>query len=364
MFAEELSRSGVTIDEVRNSPSLSLGTKMAVYTYLIDTTTINGQLQVVGRPEYLTSRDQENRITTKGGITEVALGYAANMDDKLYIGGSFGVPIVRYEKNSVFTESDPTVDNTNNFKFSRFEENYKSNGIGINAKLGLIFKPKDYIRLGFALHTPTLYGLKEENTAKMVTDVEKLFGPTDPGIDSITSDYYYSNQPGLVNYDLVSPWKFMAGASYVFREVEDIRKQKGFITADVEYVTYGSSRYTTADNTNDNSVYTNLNNAIKNIYKGAFNFRVGGEVKFKIFMARLGFAHYGKPYRDKSLKARKMDVSGGLGYRNRGVFVDLTYVYSANKDVNFPYRLSDRENTFASLKENNGNVLLTVGFKF
>jgi hypothetical protein len=81
-------------------------------------------------------------------------------------------------------------------------------------------------------------------------------------------------------------------------------------------------------------------------------------------MTRLGFAMFGNPYKESELKARRMNLSGGLGYRNKGVFVDLTYVHSLNKDVNFPYRLSDRENTFAEINDSNGNLLLTVGFKF
>jgi len=81
-------------------------------------------------------------------------------------------------------------------------------------------------------------------------------------------------------------------------------------------------------------------------------------------MARAGFAYYTSPYKDAELKGRKMFASGGLGYRNKGVFVDLTYVQCLNKDVNFPYRVnSPRANTFADLKENGGNVILTVGFK-
>ncbi len=100
------------------------------------------------------------------------------------------------------------------------------------------------------------------------------------------------------------------------------------------------------------------------MYKGTFNFRVGGELKFKTIMGRAGFAYYTSPYKDKELKGRKMFLSGGLGYRNKGVFVDLTYVHRLNKDVNFPYRVnSPRANTFADLKDNGGNVLLTVGVK-
>ena len=59
-----------------------------------------------------------------------------------------------------------------------------------------------------------------------------------------------------------------------------------------------------------------------------------------------------------------MNLSGGLGYRHKGMFVDLTYVHRINKDVNFPYRVNaPRANTFANLKDNGGTVLLTVGCK-
>jgi hypothetical protein len=147
--------------------------------------------------------------------------------------------------------------------------------------------------------------------------------------------------------------------------VEDVTKQKGFLTADIEYVGHAGSKFKSADNANDKSIYSDVNKAIKDIYKGTFNFRAGGELKFKTIMARLGFAYYTNPYRDKILKARKMNLSGGLGYRNKGMFIDVTYVHSLNRDAHFPYRVDPpRLNTYASLKDSNGGVMLTFGFKF
>ncbi len=94
------------------------------------------------------------------------------------------------------------------------------------------------------------------------------------------------------------------------------------------------------------------------------NFRVGGELKFNTLMTRLGFAYYGSPYEDNELNARKMNVSGGLGYRNKGIFIDVTYIHGINRDVDFPYRLTDKANTFADVRNNNANVLVTLGVKF
>ncbi len=155
----------------------------------------------------------------------------------------------------------------------------------------------------------------------------------------------------------------MLSGSYVLSETEDVRQQKGFITADVEYVTYKSNKFRNAEDYDDNGYYDEINATMKNYYKNAFNFRVGGELKFTTIMTRLGFAYYGSPYADKELKANKMFISGGLGYRNAGIFIDLTYVHGLHKDVNFPYRLPDKANTFATTKGGGGNVMLTFGFK-
>lgn len=359
-FAEEFSRSGLAIDDVYNA-NLSLGTKMAIYTYLIDTATIGGQKQVIGRPEYLDMVNQEQRIVTTGGVTEISMGYAANMNNQFYIGGSVGIPILNYERSSTFTESDPTNNNDNNFNFSRFEQRVRVKGVGVNLKLGAIYAPDPSFRIGAAIHSPTFYGLRDNLDAKMVTDLEKLFAPK-PGIDSVNSDYYYNGASGQIKYNFTSPWKFMLSGSYLFGSQQDVKKQKGFVTADIEYVTYGSPKFKPAEEESDD-YYKAVNDVTKSIYKGAFNFRVGGELKFNVLMARLGFAYYMNPYRDAELKANKMSLSGGLGYRHKGFFVDLTYVHHINKNVDFPYRLQDKANTFANLRETAGNVLLTFGVK-
>ncbi|HWJ91537.1 MAG TPA: hypothetical protein VNR87_10530 [Flavisolibacter sp.] len=160
----------------------------------------------------------------------------------------------------------------------------------------------------------------------------------------------------------------IGSVSYVIREIQDVTKQRGFITADVEYVNYKASSFS-VDATDDTDESTRtylkqLNKAIDNAYKGAFNFRVGGELKFTTVMARLGAAYYGNPYKDiNGEKGSKWNFSGGLGYRNKGFFVDATYILGLNRDVNFAYRLQSARYSGASLKNSTGNVLLTVGFK-
>ena len=362
-LANEFASSGLTIDQALNNSGISLLTKMALFTYLVDTATIGGLTQVIARSELAGQVNQSNMIETKGGITELALGFAANMDDKIYIGGSLGLPIVNYERNSVFMEEDANGTGNNEFSYSTYKETFTSKGIGINAKLGVIFKPADFLRFGLAIHSPSFYGLTDQVSAEMTTDIDTATGSVK--VFNVKSSEFYNGVDPEFKYDLTSPWKFMISGAYVLREDQDITKQRGFITADVEYTSHRSSRFASGDENSNDDQYKDINSVIKQIYKSVFNFRLGGEVKFKTIMARLGFAWYGNPYEDSELKARKMNLSGGLGYRNRGMFLDLTYVHSLIRDVNFPYRVdAPRLNTFADLKNNNGNVLLTLGFKF
>jgi long-subunit fatty acid transport protein len=245
--------------------------------------------------------------------------------------------------------------------FFEFTENFQSSSVGINAKLGLIYKPQESIRLGFALHTPSLMFFNDEISASLTTNTEGYAGEV-----SESSNNLNGGVPGSRKYLLLTPLKLIGSASYVFSEVEDTRLQKGFVTADIEYVNYQGARFYSNDKTSYDATtgyYDALNSVTKDYLKGDVNFKLGGELKFDPWAVRIGGGYYGSPYEDKALKASKTMLSAGLGYRNHGMYIDAAYVYSINKDVNFPYRLNDKPNTFAEWKNNKSNVVLTVGFK-
>lgn len=368
-YASEIANSGLSLDDALNSNEISFPARMGLFTYLVDTLTTPGfGTEVVASPlRYAFERDtafllnQENYIETTGGITEVAISFAGSSKDKLFWGVSLGVPIVNYEKQSTLTESDAT-DNTNNyFNETSLRERFSSRGVGLNLKMGLIVRPIESIRLGAAIHTPTIYGLRETYDAELFADLENYNAPTTVNIRDLNEGFTPEYR-----YDLTSPWKFMVSGSYIFGEVADTKKQRGFISADLEYVTHSSSRFRDAelDAPSNNTYFNSVNNVIRDIYKGTMNLKVGGELKFNTLMARAGFSYYGNPYRDEELDGKRMYISGGLGYRNKGYFIDLAYVHRITTDTNFPYRLSDKANTFADISGGGGNVVATVGFKF
>ena len=363
------------LEEIRNkndkdannvAAGYPFGTSLAFNTYWIDTiaggTPNNYQFKT--RAPLATGLIQENNIINSGGITEIAFGGAVNYNDKFFIGGTLGIPILHYKRQSTFTEADATSNTTNFFDFASISENLTTSGVGINLKAGLIYKPAEYIRLGFAFHSPTFYSLTDKYNAEVTTNSETYHGSlVQSSLD------FTDGKDAEFKYSLISPYRLMVSASYVLREIQDVRKQKGFLTADIEYVNYTSSSFKT-DPEGDNSQTTkdylkNLNKAIDNAYKGAFNFKVGGELKFTTVMARLGMSYYGNPYKDlgHAEKGHKFQVSGGLGYRNKGFFIDAAYVHTMGKDVHFGYRLDSSPFSGAAVKYTGGTALLTVGFK-
>ncbi len=214
------------------------------------------------------------------------------------------------------------------------------------------------------MHTPSFIYQSDTRSTSLFNARE---GSDSLREEFVKSDLFTDNTEGTNSYVQMTPWKAIISASYVFREVENVKRQRGFISADIEYTNHNASRFFVEEDTDENAVkksyYKALNKALKNQYRGTINFKVGGEIKFNVIMARLGFAYYTNPYKEAAFKAGKTLLSGGLGYRHKGFFIDVTYVHNTIKDVHVPYRLEDRENTFASLKQSAGNISATVGIK-
>ena len=58
-----------------------------------------------------------------------------------------------------------------------------------------------------------------------------------------------------------------------------------------------------------------------------------------------------------------MQYSGGFGYRNKGFFIDVTYIQTTGTDIHFAYRLEKQSYSGATLKQNGGTILFTIGSK-
>lgn len=360
-YLEELTR-----DKADTNAALSnyiFGSSLAFRTFLIDTVSGPGG-SVAGYQSLVpisTGVNQMYDAVTRGGYHEIALGLAGNLEDKMYVGGSLTIPIISYQRDLTYSETDATNNPNNQFKSFEYKETSTSNGVGVGVKLGVIYKPQDFWRLGFAIHSPQFITFNDRISSSIVANTE-----TYAGIKSESSNNLNSGNPGERKYDLLTPWRAIMSASYVFREIRDTRLQRAFISADLEYVNYRGARFSAVDK-NDATLanyYSLINDAIKNTYKSNINFRLGGELKLHTIMFRLGGAYYGSPYADANVHANRILGTTGIGYRDHGIFIDLTYAYTFTKDAQFAYRLNDRPNTFAEQGGNRTNIALTFGFKF
>jgi hypothetical protein len=347
-----------------------------------------GALGYLGYQAYLTNKDsngvfltvvpfsgginQIKNVHQTGGISEYVFSLAGNYKEKLMLGITIGIPTVRFDRNSYYTENVAAGNNSNPDHFNTFTYGQHLNitGNGINAKIGAIYKFTDLFRLGVAFHSPTYYS---------ITDV------SDPAITSVsqgqatsltTGDYLLQNQ---FDYHFTTPWKGIVSATIMLNKF-------GFITADYEYVNYKSMRYTYPEgidpstNTTFQEEASAMNQTIKKTYTGASNFRLGGEARFaKYFMARLGFGYYGNAYTSygqntaySSYTTERMDVSCGAGFHFKHFYADLGWVHSMYTGYEQPYSIDYTgvvsgvsvgipvaKTTYAV-----NNVALTLGVKF
>jgi hypothetical protein len=359
-YLEELISKNVT-DPNSAARDYPFGPSLAINTYLVEPELdANGDATgyyTLATPQ--TGVNQEQVIETKGGITDLNFAAAGNLGDKFYIGGSFSWQFVNYERNQTFKESDNTSAANNNFNYFTAQDYLQTKGAGLNLKVGMIYKPIEQLRIGLGIHTPTFYDLEDVYNTTVTTDLDGYAGPgtLKQSSEDILGQY------GQFAYTFTSPWKFLGGVAYVIREVKDVTQQRGFISADIEYLDYGGGNFEDRNGTSG-SFFKDLNNVVSNEFKNAINVRVGGELKFNTIMVRAGFGYFSNPYTDPDVDGTRMNLSGGLGYRNKGRFIDLTYVHQIVKDGFYPYRLNDNYFAPVNMSGSAGNLMLTLGFKF
>jgi len=48
----------------------------------------------------------------------------------------------------------------------------------------------------------------------------------------------------------------------------------------------------------------------------------------------------------------------------KAFFADLAYTMMVDRNIDVPYRLADKSNSYASLRETGGSLLFTIGMKW
>lgn len=293
--------------------------------------------------------DRSHTLNTFGSMNEMLLAFAGNYDEKLMVGLTVGVPFVNYRQEGEYVETDPGGDVAGNvpyFGSLTYTELLRTEGIGVNLKMGVIYKVNQMVRFGIAVHTPTALGLTDSYSNTFAYS----YGD---GNGSHTGETLLSPD-GTSDYKLRTPWRAIASGAVVL-------KKYGFLSADVEWVDYGSNRYNLTSNapTNENEIYEReLNREIQSAYKQAMNIRVGGELALDNFRLRAGVSLYGKPGAGED--GFNTTYSGGVGVRGESFFLDLGYRRFTGKGSVSPYDGAPVVTTSSA----SSDVVLTLGFKF
>lgn len=302
----------------------------------------------------------------QGSTSELDFSGGMNISNKLYLGASIGFVDVRYESNTSYTETGSIISNPSNAASTDNTDHanpyvgnpyilnsstYQSTtGTGINARLGIIYKPTSILRVGATFQAPTWMHMEEDYSQILNANISST--TANPASNSSNNDFINSS----FNYNVRTPYKGSLGASIILG-------RNALISGDVDYVNYASTRLSESDGYGD--VIDENNAYIKQNYTSAINYRVGGEYRIQNFALRAGYGVNGTPY--KGDDNNTFDVkyySAGLGYRIGMYYMDLAYQHTTTHNTFSPYELNDFSEPVATTKLTKDNVFLTLGVRF
>ena len=337
-------------------------------------------------------------VTERGSVDEYNIAFGGNISNVVYWGMNFDIINFDYRLDAGYGEDltgayvyNPTTENVAATDSRwRMRNAYRANGTGFNYQLGVIVKPIQELRLGLAFHTPTWYNLTETYSAG--TSMQ-YYGQN---LSASTNDGY----PGSQDYNFNSPWKVIASVAGVIGS-------KFIISADYEWNGYKTMKFSEANNyyggdgywddpwdydyysvtpaSLNNDPYAYENEDIKNVYRHTDTFRIGAEYRVTpSFSVRAGYSHVSSPV-DSKAKNNDMTIftagtipnyrfdndtnyiTCGLGYRHKGFYIDLAYVYkqmTSEYHACTPDPKSSYQSPSAKLTFNNSRIVLSTGLKF
>lgn len=330
------------------------------------------------------------RIHERGYVDQYSLNLGGNFLNTVYWGLGVGIMDINYTVSASYDEeiTDAVIANADADGVQRGDaywqmNNYQSvSGSGFNLKFGLIVKPINEVRIGFAVHSPTWYNLRYASDADVMYEYN--------GVEADGSRYAYVGGPdnndfsytgtGYWDAKLHTPWRMIVSAAGVIGG-------RGIISLDYEYEAYQSMRVG-----DDYGTFDDVTMDVKQYYRGTSTLRLGAEYRLTpSFSLRAGYSYKTSPtkasaydgndyiYTSGTNPAYEFDntiqhITCGLGYRYRGFYADLAYVHkyrqskwSAFSGANNPtsngvWTIADAPT--AELTSHDNHLVISVGYKF
>lgn len=333
------------LNHVQGTPYTALGgdAGLAFSTWLIDT--LPGYTDQYYSPLVGANTDQNALVEQFGAIDEISLTFGGNFQDKLYIGGSLGIPIIDYKEQITYSEVFPDALETNLFLTSfQTKSTQHDAGGGINLKLGVIYQPVNFLRIGLGFQTPTYFWkIKDTYDREMLT---QYFDGTN------SNTWSYTNRS---NFTLTTPLKFNVGATFLLNK-------RAFISAEYNFCHYGMANLYSNDYN-----YIKENQAVKDKFGICHTLRVGAEVNLSPqFALRAGYNFKSSPYKLTSgpYNGSAHYASVGLGFKSKYFFADLAYVLKLSKDSFWLYDSNAPATSAVEYENTTHRIVATIGCKF
>lgn len=328
-----------------NYQQLSADAMIAWNTWLIDT--LYGQPASYFSPFSDADLDQSALVKQSGSIDEMSFTFGGNYNDKLFLGLSIGVPFLDYQEQTILNEDRPYEGNltgsaSDDITSYKVKTTQRDRGAGINAKIGIIYQPINFLRLSAAIQTPSYFWKIKDYYNRDLTSYN-INGQT------YNHEYSYNYQ-----FALSTPFRFNLGAAFLINK-------RAFISAEYEFNDYRMA--TLYANDYD---FSNENALTREKYNACHTIRIGGEVNLSpSFALRAGYNFKTSPYANSNQWSEGFNGSAhygsfGFGYRAKYFFVDLAYIMKFSKDS---YNLYT-PNATAQIKNTTHRVAATIGCKF
>lgn len=298
-------------------------------------------------PDANLSRGQT--MFSRGSMSEVSFSFAGNYNDKFAFGISLGVPMASYSVEKIYTERDDSSavgGAIPYFKDLQYREQLNTSGTGVNAKVGILVKPNQALRLSAALHTPTVLAFNDDYNYRLENN---YYEDRNEQGDFLGKE---GVREGTFEYTQSTPWRISLGAGLIVGK-------RGFLSAEVEQVDYARNKFGYDEYPEAEEA---INDDIRDQLRAVTNVRIGGELVFDALRFRAGYGILPSVFQNDD--SRTTVISAGMGYRKDDYFLDLAYRRSTITETYYPYITTQAPLQEVENKYTFGNLVFTLGVKF
>lgn len=317
-----------------------------------------------------------------GYIGNYDFSVSGNLNDRVYLGVTFGIKDVHYNAYSEYSE------NLVSGARASVADKRSITGSGFDVTAGVIVRPIESspFRIGAYVKTPTWYDLTTSNTTSLID--YRNYG-------AANNSKYVNNS---YDFKIWTPWKFgfslghtigsslALGATYEYEDYSRINTRIN----DGGYIDYWTGSYY------DSSIAdTQMNNHTREVLKAVSTLKLGVEYKPTTNLAlRAGYNYVSPMYVSDGQKDPGLSSLGtsyasatdytdwkatnrftlGVGYQIDKFNIDLAYQYSSQsgdfypfsnvKNININSTTYNNIATGTKVKNDKSQLLLTLGYRF